>query len=136
MHHGRLTTVRTIEACEVSRVRASESTLLPDVEPQADIVQVRVRGTGFLYNMVRIIAGTLLDVGRGRLSEDVFARIYETRDRRLAGQTLPPNGLCLEWIEHATSKPAMLETGALETGADETGADGAGVDETGRENRE
>lgn len=107
--HGRMTTVRTIEACDVRCYASPAEGALPDIDPSAMLVQVHVRGTGFLYNMVRIIAGTLLDVGRGRLSDDVFARVYQTLDRRLAGPTLPANGLCLEWIEHALTKPATLD---------------------------
>jgi tRNA pseudouridine38-40 synthase len=107
--HGRMTTVRTIEACDVRCYAAPAEGALPDIDPSALLVQVRVCGTGFLYNMVRIIAGTLLDVGRGRLHDDVFARVYRTLDRRLAGPTLPANGLCLEWIEHAMSRPATLD---------------------------
>jgi len=48
--------------------------------------------------MVRIIAGTLLEVGRGRIEPADITRIIDARDRRLAGPTLPPQGLCLRWI--------------------------------------
>jgi tRNA pseudouridine38-40 synthase len=101
MHHGRLTTVRTVETCEIEEGSRELRGRLPDVNEGAGLVQIRVSGTGFLYNMVRIIAGTLLDVGRGRLGEDVFDRVFATNDRRLAGPTLAPQGLCLEWIEHS-----------------------------------
>lgn len=50
---------------------------------------------GFLYNMVRIIAGTLLEVGQGRRTVADVAAALATGDRRLAGRTLPPQGLCL-----------------------------------------
>lgn len=96
--HGRLTTVRTIESCSVELINVAQ--VLPDTFARPTFVSIRICGTGFLYNMVRIIAGTLLDVGRGRLSEDVFARVFASKDRRLAGPTLPASGLCLEWIEH------------------------------------
>jgi len=86
--HGRLTTVRTVLACGVET-------------PAPDRVVIRVAGTGFLYNMVRIIAGTLVDVGRGRIAADGIPGIIASKDRRSAGPTLPPTGLCLEWIRYA-----------------------------------
>ena len=62
--------------------------------PPREIV-IRVSGTGFLYNMVRIIAGTLMEVGRGALKPEEMARILEARDRQAAGPTAPPQGLTL-----------------------------------------
>lgn len=50
--------------------------------------------------MVRIIAGTLVEVGKGKLSPDHVSRALESKDRRQAGPTLPPQGLCLEWIRY------------------------------------
>ena len=75
------TTVRTITDLEVSR--------------KDDEIVIRVTGTGFLYNMVRIIAGTLLEVGYGRLSADDIPSILEACDRQAAGPTAPAKGLCL-----------------------------------------
>ncbi len=82
--HGRETTVRTIHRCEVERA--------------GEELHIVVEGSGFLYNMVRIIAGTLVEVGRGRLDPGVVDEVLATGDRRLAGPTLPPTGLWLEWI--------------------------------------
>ena len=87
VNHGRETTVRTIDACSV-------------VEDGVDCCRIEVSGNGFLYNMVRIIAGTLLEVGRGRIDPDAIPAILERRDRAAAGPTLPPEGLCLMWIEY------------------------------------
>ena len=87
--HGRLSTVRTITGCRVER---------PD--PAGAEVHVIVEGHGFLYNMVRIIAGTLVEIGRGRFEPDVIDRVIESGDRSQAGPTLPPQGLWLEWIEY------------------------------------
>lgn len=53
------------------------------------------RGTGFLYNMVRIIVGALLDVGKGKLAPDDIKVLLERKDRRLLGETAPPQGLYL-----------------------------------------
>lgn len=64
------------------------------------LVRVEISGNGFLYNMVRIIAGTLHEVGRGRIAADDVPGIIESLDRRRAGPTLPPEGLCLEWIRY------------------------------------
>ncbi len=63
--------------------------------PSDGEVVIRVTGSGFLYNMVRIIAGTLIDVGRGHTDTVAVARILEARDRQLAGPTAPPQGLTL-----------------------------------------
>ena len=95
--HGRATTVRTIHACSVEPVRASEPGLWSDPAPA---VRIRVSGSGFLYNMVRIIAGTLMEVGRGAMEVESVREVLVRADRRLAGPTLPPQGLRLEWIRH------------------------------------
>ncbi|MEZ6317189.1 MAG: tRNA pseudouridine synthase A [Phycisphaerales bacterium] len=64
---------------------------------------IRVRGTGFLYNMVRILAGTLMEAGRGAIDPNRVPEILESRDRRAnPGPTLPPQGLRLEWIRYET----------------------------------
>jgi len=86
-HHGRDNTTRTIYACTVTR-------------PAPRRIRLEVVGSGFLYNMVRIIAGTLLEVGRGRFPAERVEEILATQNRRLAGQTLPPQGLCLRWIHY------------------------------------
>lgn len=61
----------------------------------ARLIRIYVTGNGFLYNMVRIIAGTLIDVGLGRLSPDDIINIIENRDRSLSGDTAPAKGLTL-----------------------------------------
>ncbi|MCR4788003.1 MAG: tRNA pseudouridine(38-40) synthase TruA, partial [Lachnospiraceae bacterium] len=62
--------------------------------PSRDII-IRVSGNGFLYNMVRIIAGTLLEVGRGQIDPEDIPSIIEAKDRTKAGPTAPAHGLCL-----------------------------------------
>ena len=63
--------------------------------PPADFLCFDIEADGFLYNMVRAIAGTLIHVGRGRWTPDDMQRILETGDRTHAGETAPPQGLYL-----------------------------------------
>ncbi len=70
------------------------------VEREGDIVRIRLEANGFLYNMVRIIAGTLLDVGEGRLTPDGMAKITDAHERSLAGATLPAHGLYLNRVNY------------------------------------
>lgn len=60
---------------------------------------IRIQGNGFLYNMVRIIAGTLLDVGTGRWEPAYVKEMLEAEERSAAGPTAPPEGLCLCSVE-------------------------------------
>lgn len=73
--------VRTVTACSVKR--------------EGDLVTFSVRGNGFLYNMVRIMAGTLLSLSAGGLSEDDILRSLQTGNRSDAGPTAKPEGLYL-----------------------------------------
>jgi tRNA pseudouridine38-40 synthase len=68
------------------------------LEEAGDELLFRVRCDRFLHSMVRSLAGTLHDVGRGRLEPEVLARILETGDRSLCGAVAPPQGLCLEQV--------------------------------------
>jgi len=63
-------------------------------------IQLDIEGNGFLHTMVRSIAGTLLDVGRGRLPPGTVRRMLQTGDRRLAGTTAPARGLALVSVEY------------------------------------
>ena len=75
------TTVRTITDVQVERINEE--------------IVIRVSGTGFLYNMVRIIAGTLMEVGRGNYPPEKVQEILEAKDRQAAGPTAPACGLTL-----------------------------------------
>ena len=89
-------TVRTILGIDVTE------------EDQGRVLAIRVTGTAFLFNMVRIVVGTLVDVARGRKAPGAAARALASLDRRDAGMTAPPHGLCLEEVFW---KP--LETGMI-----------------------
>ena len=57
-----------------------------------------VKGDGFLYHMVRIMVGTLIEVGRGRIDSFSVPEVLQARDRKRAGPTAPPQGLSLEEV--------------------------------------
>jgi len=82
----RETSVRTIFRC--------------DVTSNDDWVYVDVEGDGFLYNMVRNIVGTLVEVGAGRWKPEKIKQILEAKDRTAAGPIAPATGLCLMWIKY------------------------------------
>ena len=94
--HGRESTVRTIHACEVTALTG-------------DRLAIDVSGNGFLYNMVRIVAGTLVEVGRGRIEPDAVPAMLASRERVNAGPTLPPNGLRLRWIHYPEDRAEPRE---------------------------
>ncbi|KMY52624.1 tRNA pseudouridine synthase A [Bacillus sp. FJAT-27231] len=66
-----------------------------EVVEKGEEIELRVAGSGFLYNMVRIIAGTLMEAGKGKISPDDISSILAGRDRSLAGKTAPAEGLFL-----------------------------------------
>lgn len=64
------------------------------------VISLRVTGNGFLYKMVRNLAGTLVDVGLGRKGPDEVKFVLEAKDRKLAGRTAPAQGLCLVKVKY------------------------------------
>jgi tRNA pseudouridine38-40 synthase len=82
--------VRTVFRCDVTE----------RTEGEDQWVYVEVEGDGFLYNMVRNIVGSLIEVGIGRWTPDRVGKALAARDRRAAGPIAPPNGLCLMWIRY------------------------------------
>lgn len=78
----RETTVRTIYSLDV-------------IQAEDNMIELHVSGDGFLYNMVRIITGTLVDIGMGKIDAEDTAAIIEAKDRMRAGHTAPPYGLYL-----------------------------------------
>jgi tRNA pseudouridine38-40 synthase len=69
---------------------------------------IRVEGSGFLYQMMRTIAGSLVDVGRGYRKPEWIAEVLAARDRRLAGPTAPAHGLCLEKVMYDSEDAGIL----------------------------
>ena len=65
-----------------------------------DRIYIELTGNGFLYNMVRIIAGTLVEVGKGKIRPEEMPDIIQSKDRTRAGKTLPPQGLYLVKVEY------------------------------------
>ncbi|WP_099466893.1 tRNA pseudouridine(38-40) synthase TruA [Konateibacter massiliensis] len=70
------------------------------VEEEGEMIVIRVTGNGFLYNMVRIISGTLMEIGKKQLDASIVSSILEGCDRSLAGPTAPAKGLTLVEIEY------------------------------------
>jgi tRNA pseudouridine38-40 synthase len=70
-----------------------------------------VRGRSFMRFMVRKIAGTLVDVGRGRLRPDDIPKLFEMKDRSRSGPTLPPHGLCLLSVEYPDPADSLAARG-------------------------
>lgn len=89
------TTVRTIHSAELLRV--------------GDELILTVEGDAFLYNMVRIIAGTLIEIGLGRRTVNAFSEAYETLNRLSLGVTAPPHGLELTEVRYPETAFCMPE---------------------------
>ena len=69
------------------------------VSEENELITIRITGSGFLYNMVRIIAGTLIQVGAGERSPQEMKEILEAKNREAAGPTAPAKGLTMIGIE-------------------------------------
>ena len=83
--HGRESTVRTVHHCSVARRGA--------------MLVFGIEGNGFLWHMIRIIVGTLVEVGLGKYQPDDIPKMLQARDRQSAGSTAPPHGLYLQWVK-------------------------------------
>lgn len=97
IHRNVKTTVRTIYSIEI--------------EKEKEALTIRIRGNGFLYNMVRIIVGTLLRVGRGFYTPEQVKDILEAKSRDAAGVTAPPQGLMLMEIRYTEPGKTAETTG-------------------------
>ena len=69
-----------------------------ELELKGDVLKIFISADGFLYNMVRIIVGTLIEVGKGKIKPDDIESIIRNGDRSKAGPCVPPNGLVLEKV--------------------------------------
>ncbi len=87
-------TIRTVTKC--------------DINTHDDYVIFTVEGDGFLYNMVRIIVGTLIDIGSGMISIDVIDELLTNLDRKLAGRTAPAHGLYLNEVFYEQDNGKLL----------------------------
>ncbi|NLL62805.1 MAG: tRNA pseudouridine(38-40) synthase TruA [Ruminococcaceae bacterium] len=70
------------------------------IERKGDIVVIFITGDGFLYNMVRIMVGTLLFINEGKIAEDAIPKIFKSKDRKSAGKTVPAYGLYLYNVDY------------------------------------
>ncbi len=84
------TTMREVTHCNLRRT--------------GEFVFIRIEANAFLRGMVRTIVGTLIDIGRGRREPEEIRRILDARDRRKAGPTAPPEGLCLVKVRYGQRK--------------------------------
>ncbi|MFH1791794.1 MAG: tRNA pseudouridine(38-40) synthase TruA [Candidatus Omnitrophota bacterium] len=75
------------------------------VRKRGRLIYIDIEADGFLYNMVRAIAGTLIEIGRGRMSPAIMGGIISARDRSKAGPTAPARGLCLMRVKYGNPKP-------------------------------
>jgi tRNA pseudouridine38-40 synthase len=82
----RLSSVRTVRRCDVTK--------------ENDWIYIDIEGNGFLYNMVRNITGTLVEIGRGRWTPERIKEILAAKDRSAAGPLAPASGLCLMRIDY------------------------------------
>ena len=88
--------------CSNPRMKKSTIRIVDKIEisTKNGYLYFNVHGTGFLQNMVRIIVGTLLEVGKGAIEPERVEQILEAKDRKLAGPTAPPEGLCLIEVDY------------------------------------
>lgn len=89
--------------CSVHTQAESTVRRIYDIDVKASLdgreIVISVTGNGFLYNMVRIIAGTLIEVGQGKIDAEKMSEIIDSKDRNRAGNTAPAKGLCLKEYE-------------------------------------
>ena len=89
---------RSFCSAHTDKVDTTRTIYSLSIEKENDLVKVLVKGDGFLYNMVRIIIGTLLWVNEGRIQPDQIPGIFLKADRKYAGKTAPPHGLYLNKV--------------------------------------
>ncbi|MHC4445139.1 MAG: tRNA pseudouridine(38-40) synthase TruA [Planctomycetota bacterium] len=104
--HKRESTVRTVMRCEVHR--------------WFNEIHIDVEGSGFLYNQVRNMVGTLIEVGRGHWEPGIINDILASGDRSNAGPTAPARGLCLQWVRYDMTGVPLSGSDRYHVGAGES----------------
>ena len=86
--------------CEENNIICSTISIIDEItiKKESDFIKVRISGKSFLHNQVRIMVGTLIEVGKEILKETDIKRIIQSKDRKNAGPTAPSSGLYLEKI--------------------------------------
>jgi len=90
----------SFQAVDGGRKNAIRTIKYIRIEKTGDMVYIYIEGNGFLYNMVRNIAGTLIETGRGKFSLDQVKKILKKKNRRYAGPTMSAKGLCLVRVKY------------------------------------
>lgn len=100
--------VRTIYLIEIERIGRnqvidgwSHEEDFEQTDNRENEIVIRISGSGFLYHMIRIIVGTLLDIGVGRKTPSDIPKILDAKDRTKAGPTVPAKGLCLVDLDYS-----------------------------------
>lgn len=101
------TTVRRVLSAELVEINidTEQPVAVSPLDPQSmhregRLIRFEISGTGFLRHMVRTIVGTLVDIGRGQIGPDEMRTIIDSRDRAVAGQTAPAQGLMLWSVKY------------------------------------
>lgn len=100
---ARVSTVRTVHAIELRRIEAWNTAC----------IRLEIEADGFLYNMVRNIVGTLVQIGRGKQPVSWLGEVLAQKDRRTAGPTAPPQGLYLLKVNFRDDEPQMRAASCL-----------------------
>ncbi len=83
--------------CEKNRIRTVKRL---DIRKEGKYIYFTIEANGFLYNMVRTIVGTLIEIGRGKIPIEDVEEILDSKNRKLAGPTAPARGLCLIEVKY------------------------------------
>lgn len=88
--------------CANKRMKKSTVRMIESIDfiIEGDMLKIRYKGNGFLYNMVRILTGTLIEIGKGAREPEEMKQILESRSREAAGFTAPAHGLFMEGVEY------------------------------------
>lgn len=81
-----------------------------EIEQTGDLIKIHIQADHFLHNMIRITAGTAVDIGRGHLSIDTFKKMLKTGNRNDGGVTLPPQGLYFKHVIYNSDDYSILES--------------------------